>query len=421
MECPYEFNSIIGTGGSGTIFRVKSKATQENRIIKAIKPSSYDYPEVSIESSLNSPYLLHLKEIIFPNACPELNKFSYGISMPVASTIFTDILGQERWDYYYEAVYGVAQLHSLNILHLDIKADNVFILNDKAVIADFGLSTYTNNIDELKPYKLIGTDNYLSPLRVSDYLATRISSISYANDVQALGYLLMYNVLGSDSKYFKSATDYGEVSVILKRIQNQFSTVALKRPDGKELLNLFYRMIRQYPISLTEVLSDSFFLSKGFQYEGVNKPEVVYDSITSFPDISSQVAIISTRITPNDIGTSPILSLAFDLCIRTLSRNSQKFDLNYEISLLVQAAIKISQPFFRYLVNESEINNNQNINPYIEIIISSTRGLLYRPTIYNANLEYNPRLSILSSLSLNFEKQEENPLIVYENIIRSIE
>lgn len=57
---------------------------------------------------------------------------------------------------------GLQYMHSLNIIHRDIKLGNLLIQNDILKIADFGLAVKLND-DEEERNTLCGTPNYISP------------------------------------------------------------------------------------------------------------------------------------------------------------------------------------------------------------------------------------------------------------------
>ena len=64
-------------------------------------------------------------------------------------------------NYFLEILNGLQYLHSLNIIHRDIKPTNIYMLNNVIKIGDFGLSTtHFNNNEKFMMSNDIGTDFY---------------------------------------------------------------------------------------------------------------------------------------------------------------------------------------------------------------------------------------------------------------------
>lgn len=82
---------------------------------------------------------------------------------------------------------GLNYLHSKNIVHRDIKHSNI-ILNDKAVLVDFGISKNINDISITKDNALVGTVFFIPP-EYSKYGLYDIRS-----DIYSLG-ITIYNCL----------------------------------------------------------------------------------------------------------------------------------------------------------------------------------------------------------------------------------
>lgn len=86
--------------------------------------------------------------------------------------------------YFCELVIGLQYLHSHNILHRDLKPDNIFITKDNiCVLADFGLAKEVENINKLNS-TVAGTPLYMAPEVLNN------EQYSYKAEIWSLGCIL---------------------------------------------------------------------------------------------------------------------------------------------------------------------------------------------------------------------------------------
>ena len=91
--------------------------------------------------------------------------------------------------YIIEILTGLKFLHDKNIIHGDIKGDNILIINNKIKICDFGISIINNNNNN-KLLNHIGTHPYIAPEVIKDL------TISCKSDMWAFGALL-YKIINN--------------------------------------------------------------------------------------------------------------------------------------------------------------------------------------------------------------------------------
>ncbi|KAF0723733.1 hypothetical protein Ae201684P_012316 [Aphanomyces euteiches] len=94
----------------------------------------------------------------------------------------------------YQFAMGLASIHKVNIIHRDLKGDNVLVTFNKTVaIADFGLSRSVTSLENTKTgAKWCGTLNWMSP---EQYSTPR--SVTFKSDIWSFG-MTLWEILCND-------------------------------------------------------------------------------------------------------------------------------------------------------------------------------------------------------------------------------
>lgn len=99
-----------------------------------------------------------LSDLVHPNIIPYLGKIvnslnHVGLCMTAEDQNLSDWLEystknisiQTKINYLHQIALGIEYIHQCDIIHLDIKLDNIMVTDNKIKIIDFGSAEYTNN------------------------------------------------------------------------------------------------------------------------------------------------------------------------------------------------------------------------------------------------------------------------------------
>ena len=189
----YEFLGNIGQGMSGKVYKAKHK--KENRFY-AIKKLNFNeinekeriaiQDEVNLLKQLKHPNIVTYKDSFFDNE----NCLNIVMVFCEMGDMYTKIRKQKGENFPEESILlWIAQLclalsyvHDKQILHRDIKTQNIFIQNEHTIrIGDFGIAKGYNQNQDLGG-SLIGTPLYMAP---EVYNSSK--KYSFRSDIWSLG------------------------------------------------------------------------------------------------------------------------------------------------------------------------------------------------------------------------------------------
>ncbi|EXB37868.1 Mitogen-activated protein kinase kinase kinase A [Morus notabilis] len=177
---------IIGRGSSATVSVATSSISGEIFAVKSAELSQSEalQREQKILSSLNSP---HVVSYIGHDVTRENSHLVYNLLIEYVpgGTLNDALRRKKRPDeaaigrYTRKIVQGLEYLHSLGLVHCDIKGANILMAETGPKIADFGCARWANSGDEERP--ISGTPTFMAPE------AARGEHQGCAGDVWSLG------------------------------------------------------------------------------------------------------------------------------------------------------------------------------------------------------------------------------------------
>ncbi|RHZ87888.1 hypothetical protein Glove_29g124 [Diversispora epigaea] len=271
----YTILQFLGEGGFGICVKVEDQDGQVFAL-KAIKKDALGQNfddvlnEINIQRQLNHQNIVTLYDVF------DDNDFVY-FKMELCSnqSLFDMVVNRgeltepEVRFYMLQLLDAVDYMHNKNILHRDLKLENIFISEDMDLkVGDFGLSIELESTGQRFNYTC-GTVNYMAP----EVLNTKIGH-SFEADIWSLGVIMFMMIFG------ESPFGVGDRSEVINQILN----IGYDFPDNTEVSNeamdLIYLILNpEYDARLTipEIRHHPFF-------NGATPPGLPTYALTTAPN-----------------------------------------------------------------------------------------------------------------------------------------
>lgn len=279
----YEFTSRINSGGFGEIFQGKNLSTNEDLVLKTINIDNPDY-RTALEREINLTISLSHKNIVkvYQSGYDDDNDQYYLVMPFYKNGSLSDLLKKQTtllpldtcYNYFEQILTGFSFFHSKNIVHRDVKPQNILISNNGTLlISDFGMAKNVTDATITNSFKGGGTYPYMSPE------AWKLESSSLQMDIYSLG-IMFYQILTMELPFM--GRDYNEWKDLhcFKVIPN----ISNKRSD--------------VPVKLKEIIQKMTEKDKDCRYKNCNEiiealKELKTDAAISNPNANLLANLIS--------------------------------------------------------------------------------------------------------------------------------
>lgn len=238
----YKIISELGHGGMSDVFEARDIIFKRTVAIKIIKFENSNkienlirfQNEARFSAAFNHPNIVKIYDY------GEHNNLPYIVNEYMKSQTLRDVLDykknlglNETCQIMLQLCDAVIEVHSKNIIHRDIKPQNIYYLSDGTVkLSDFGISVLLNsplNVNENK--KVMGTVQYLAPELVYG------KKCSFQSDIYAMGITMFELLTGqvpfdaskvSDIAYMQVNDDMPSVLTIIPTLPKEVDRIVQK-------------------------------------------------------------------------------------------------------------------------------------------------------------------------------------------------
>ncbi|PNK60657.1 serine/threonine-protein kinase [Psychrobacter sp. FDAARGOS_221] len=209
-----KINEIGQEGRNSKVFLAHDEHMDAKIVIKEISQYSTDLDKLSKEAKILYASS-HPNVVQIQYACKDDDNFY--IAMPFYSNgslkslmSKRNLTSREIIRYSIQFINGVSHIHSKNLVHLDIKPDNILLSdNNEALLSDFGLSDYT---DDNGWFQL--TRHYIKHSAPELCDSTRQNLVNIQFDIYQIGLTIYRMCVGDDvfnEQYNVFLSDNGEL------------------------------------------------------------------------------------------------------------------------------------------------------------------------------------------------------------------
>ncbi len=194
----YEMLEKIGTGGMATVYKAKDTLLNRYVAVKVLRDSLEDEKKVVanfVKEAQSSASLVH-NNIVSVYDVGEEDGINYMVMEYVDGITLKEYIKtrgalpwQEACDFAIQIGQGINEAHSINIVHRDIKPQNILMTKDKILkVTDFGIAKAVAGDTTVVNGNVLGSVHYISPEQA------RGGVTDARSDIYSLG-IVLYEML----------------------------------------------------------------------------------------------------------------------------------------------------------------------------------------------------------------------------------
>jgi serine/threonine protein kinase len=228
----YEILKILGTGGMGCVYKVRSVISERVEAMKVLLPNLESDPEladrfmreIKMQASLDHPNIAALHTALrIDNQLVMLMEYVEGAtleSMMKSGPVPID----RAVDYMTQVLAALSYAHARSIIHRDLKPANMMVTPGGLVkLMDFGIAKMTADRKLTQTGRTVGSLYYMSPEQING-----AQNLDPRSDLYSLG-VTLYEV-ATGVKPFEGDSEYSIMAAHLKNIPRPPIQISPKLP-----------------------------------------------------------------------------------------------------------------------------------------------------------------------------------------------
>ena len=288
IEDNYRILEKIGSGGFGEIYKVEHIKSGFLRAMKIIKKLSTENSQKEDDINFKSEITI-LMDIDHPNI---IKIFEYYSDESNYYIITEYVSGCELYDFIlkakkftekqaaiilYQILSALNYLHSKNIVHRDVKSENILITSDLNIkLIDFGMSV---KVDNKKLKDMVGTSYYMAPEVIRREYGPKC-------DIWSCGIIFHILLVGYPPFNGKNRTEIFE-KILKGRLHNQIDRSEWQRitPLAKDLLLKMLTYEPEDRVSAEEAIRHPWIIGSHAREQELSE-EIALDALANIRNFS---------------------------------------------------------------------------------------------------------------------------------------
>lgn len=263
-EEDFEENKNLGSGSYGSVYLMTHKPTGVQYAVKVFdKDRSFNFTsETRKLMSIDHPCIVKFHFLIMKND----STFSISMEYAPNGTIRQKLLSKQNFTPTEKSIialgisYGLQELHSRNILHLDLKPGNVLLNKDNyPLICDFGFCAKPEELEDYNGFITPGSFPYIPPEIIN---CEDLSKADASVDIFAFG-VILYNLLTGKQMFAKDYKNPLPRSDIIEKYNNdERPSLEKYQKDDKKICDLIEKCWQTDPNKRPNIEEVTQYLSR---------------------------------------------------------------------------------------------------------------------------------------------------------------